>query len=179
MPVKPSETMSYLADGTAGKDYEGAYEGTRRSAMTTTNRCRVSARVRGRYVRAFFGRNLGEHRGIGRAGVQADEVLFHELVHITRMIRGRETHTQVDGGGYGNIEEYFATVITNVYMSDKGLIAARRRHAATDHQTEPTCMAKIGTRFSRQHRSRANGLESFGIEDPAGSRQPRSLNCPP
>jgi hypothetical protein len=37
------------------------------------------------------------------------------------MIRGRFTHAQVDGrGGYGNIEEYFATVITNVYMSDKG-----------------------------------------------------------
>ena len=30
------------------------------------------------------------------------------------------THVAVNGrGGYGNIEEYFATVITNVYMSDK------------------------------------------------------------
>jgi hypothetical protein len=36
------------------------------------------------------------------------------------MIRGQVTRTKVDGGGYGNIEEYFATVITNVYMSDKG-----------------------------------------------------------
>src|SRR5262249_46387692 len=28
-------------------------------------------------------------------------------------------------GGYGNIEEYFATVITNVYMSDKGTTELR------------------------------------------------------
>ncbi len=45
---------------------------------------------------------------------------FMSWIHITRMIRGRVTRTPVDGGGYGNIEEYFATVITNVYMSDKG-----------------------------------------------------------
>jgi len=37
------------------------------------------------------------------------------------MIRGRFTHVKVDGkGGYGNIEEYFATVISNVYLSDEG-----------------------------------------------------------
>ena len=28
-------------------------------------------------------------------------------------------------GGYGNIEEYFATVITNIYLSDKGETALR------------------------------------------------------
>src|SRR6185295_5026732 len=54
-------------------------------------------------------------------GFKPDEVLFHELTHVTRMIRGRMTRAQVDGtGGYGNIEEYFATVLTNIYMSDKG-----------------------------------------------------------
>lgn len=57
----------------------------------------------------------------GRPGFLADEVLFHELVHITRMIRGKETHIGVEGRpNFGNIEEYFATVIANIYLSDKG-----------------------------------------------------------
>jgi hypothetical protein len=51
----------------------------------------------------------------------ADEVLFHELAHATRTIRGIETHIPVEGRpNFGNIEEYFATVITNIYTSEKG-----------------------------------------------------------
>ncbi len=60
-------------------------------------------------------------------GFQADEVLFHELAHITRMIRGQETHIAVEGRpNFGNIEEYFATVIANIYMSEKGQDARLR-----------------------------------------------------
>ena len=53
-------------------------------------------------------------------------MLFHELAHATRMLRGRQTSLPIQGrGGYGNIEEYFATVITNIYLSDKGETALR------------------------------------------------------
>jgi hypothetical protein len=57
----------------------------------------------------------------GEAGFEADEVLFHELVHVTRMTRGQMTSVAVTGRPeFGNIEEYFATVITNIYLSEKG-----------------------------------------------------------
>jgi hypothetical protein len=58
---------------------------------------------------------------VGAAGFQPDEVLFHELVHVTRIIRGKETFVTVEGRpNFGNIEEYFSTVIANIYLSEKG-----------------------------------------------------------
>src|SRR5882757_551718 len=63
----------------------------------------------------------------GAVGFQPDEVLFHELVHATRMIRGKETFVTVEGRpNFGNIEEYFATVIANIYLSEKGKEARLR-----------------------------------------------------
>jgi len=58
---------------------------------------------------------------VGEAGYAPDDVLFHELVHVSRMIRGQQTFATVDGRpNFGNIEEYFVTVITNIYLSEKG-----------------------------------------------------------
>lgn len=75
----------------------------------------------------------------GEAGYEADEVLYHELVHATRMLHGTETREHVDGRpNFGNIKEYFATVITNIYLSEKGarLVGAyepdSRAHAPKD-----------------------------------------------
>ena len=67
-------------------------------------------------------------------------MLFHELAHATRMLRGRQTHLPIQGrGGYGNIEEYFATVITNIYLSDKGLTELRGLYGNEEiHQNETT-----------------------------------------
>ena len=40
-------------------------------------------------------------------GFLPDDVLFHELVHTTRMLRGKQTHVEVTGRpNFGNIEEY-------------------------------------------------------------------------
>ena len=146
MPVKPSETMSYLADGTAGKDYEGAYE--RNAPVRDDNNEPMSSFGKGTGAGAnvvlFFSAETWESTAASEGpGFKADEVLFHELVHITRMIRGRETHTQVDGGGYGNIEEYFATVITNVYMSDKGLTRLRGLYS-NDSIRQNRTQVKVG-----------------------------------
>jgi hypothetical protein len=60
--------------------------------------------------------------GIDAPGFNADEVLFHELVHVSRMFRGAQTGTQVDSkkAGFGNLEEYLATTIANIYLSEKG-----------------------------------------------------------
>jgi hypothetical protein len=55
-------------------------------------------------------------------GSKPDEVLFHELIHVTRELRGLQTRLPVEGGGgYGNEEEYLATMLTNLYLSEKGL----------------------------------------------------------
>jgi hypothetical protein len=57
---------------------------------------------------------------------QYDDVLFHELVHCLRMMRGIWQGTvPVDsfpgpGGQWDNVEEFFAIILTNIYLSMKG-----------------------------------------------------------
>ncbi|MBV9564112.1 MAG: hypothetical protein JOY90_27255 [Bradyrhizobium sp.] len=56
---------------------------------------------------------------VGEAGFQADVSLYHELAHATRALRGKETRAPVEGPpDFGNIEEYFATVLANIYLSE-------------------------------------------------------------
>ena len=60
-------------------------------------------------------------------GSQPDEVLFHEMVHASRMMRGRSFALPVNQG-YGNEEEYISVVLTNVYLSEKGQTVFRANH---------------------------------------------------
>jgi hypothetical protein len=60
-----------------------------------------------------------------------DAVLFHELAHSTRFMRGTSTFFPVTGGGaggYGNEEEYFAIVLEWIYISEKGQTYFRSGH---------------------------------------------------
>jgi hypothetical protein len=43
-------------------------------------------------------------------------------VHVSRMFRGKQTGIQVDAkkARYGNLEEYLATTIANMFLSEKG-----------------------------------------------------------
>jgi hypothetical protein len=56
-----------------------------------------------------------------------DEVLFHELVHACRELRGVLYRSGVNGG-FDNEEEYLAVVIDNIYLSEKGQTQLRASH---------------------------------------------------
>jgi hypothetical protein len=49
-----------------------------------------------------------------------DSVLLHELVHAARIISGVLRFSPM-GGGYHNIEEFYASTIEMIYRSEKGL----------------------------------------------------------
>src|SRR5262245_16369942 len=51
-------------------------------------------------------------------GYDADEIIFHEMVHASRQLRGIQDETGVRA--YDTLEEYIAVVITNIYMAHKG-----------------------------------------------------------
>jgi len=51
------------------------------------------------------------------AGAQADEVLFHELVHAMRQIRGL-IYLGIPRDGFQNEEEFIAILLTNIYSSE-------------------------------------------------------------
>jgi hypothetical protein len=55
-------------------------------------------------------------------GYDADEIMYHEMVHAARQMRGVQEDIRVNAG-YDDIEEYLATVITNIYMSERGKTA--------------------------------------------------------
>lgn len=48
-----------------------------------------------------------------------DETLAHELMHATRKVRGI-VHRMATDSGYGNLEEFLAVVVENMYRSEKG-----------------------------------------------------------
>jgi hypothetical protein len=121
-PLKPGESLSYISDGFF-EDAPDAYE--KKAPVRGDDNEPVSGEIgtgKGTNVVLFYSAEIWESKAAQQGpAFQADEVLFHELIHVTRMLRGRMTHVAVEGrGGYGNIEEYFATVITNIYLSDKG-----------------------------------------------------------
>jgi Effector protein len=71
-----------------------------------------------------------EERRPSGPGWQPDEVLFHELVHATRDMRGVMNDMPVNKG-YDNLEEYLAEVLTNIYLSDKGQTVFSGNHGGS------------------------------------------------
>jgi hypothetical protein len=58
-----------------------------------------------------------------------DEVLFHELVHASRTMRGVADKKTINRG-YGDQEEYIAVLLTNIYMSEKGQLTFAGSHGS-------------------------------------------------
>ena len=125
-PTMPRETLSNVSLGTRPNDADAAEKNSpirdERNEPTSEK-----GTGRGANVVILFSAEIWESQDAPKGpGDAPDDTLFHELAHATRMIHGRMTHLPVEGrGGYGNIEEYFATVITNIYLSDKGQTALR------------------------------------------------------
>jgi hypothetical protein len=71
-------------------------------------------------------------------GNLADEILFHELVHATRQMRGVMCRKHVDRL-YDTEEEYIALVISNIYLSEKkknDLVADHSARALSEADAE-------------------------------------------
>jgi hypothetical protein len=70
-------------------------------------------------------------KGATAPGMAADEVLFHELIHASRTMRGVVRQAFVNQE-YEDHEEYLAIALTNIYLSDKD-----QRILRADHFTAP------------------------------------------
>lgn len=92
------------------------------------------------------------------AGNQADEVLFHELTHALRFAAGKSNCVSMTGKykSYGDEEEFYAIVISNIYLSEKGKTDLR-----ADHGFEMGVLdADEQKDFVKRHRERLAKLKS-------------------
>ena len=71
-----------------------------------------------------------KRRASGRPGRNPDEVLFHELVHASREMRGVMNQMPVNKG-YDDMEEYLAEVLSNIDLSDKGQTVFSGNHGGS------------------------------------------------
>src|SRR5262249_2126075 len=77
----------------------------------------------------FFSPELWD--GTQGPATNTDEVLFHELIHATRDTRGVNIDANVNKD-YINEEEYLAVVLTNIYVSNKGLKSLRKNYKTNE-----------------------------------------------
>jgi hypothetical protein len=117
--VDPEHTEDALVlgypqrDAKTGMEFEGAKPGTGKGTDPTV----------------LF--TPGMWKGEQGPATFADEVLFHELVHASRIIRGVQYLQHVDHD-YDNREEYIAVVLTNIYLAEKGQTKLRADHSFHD-----------------------------------------------
>ncbi|MEI9984978.1 MAG: M91 family zinc metallopeptidase [Aliidongia sp.] len=73
-----------------------------------------------------------------RSGAQPDEILFHEMTHATRQMRG-VFDPQPLGFLYDTEEEFFAILLANIYASETGRsLDLRSDHHTFEHLTTDT-----------------------------------------
>lgn len=78
----------------------------------------------------YMPNNLECSGGTKCAGNKADEVLLHELTHALRYAAGVSVCRLMTGKykSYSNEEEFYAIVISNIYLSEKGSTELRADH---------------------------------------------------
>jgi hypothetical protein len=121
-PIMPGEKLSHISDGTAPNFEDATEKGAPLRDDNSQPMSGPRGTGKGANVALFFSAEIWETNDKPKgAGFKSDEILFHELVHVTRMFRGHMTSAPVEGpANFGNIEEYLATAITNIYISEKG-----------------------------------------------------------
>jgi hypothetical protein len=76
--------------------------------------------------------------GINGPGTAPDDILFHELVHATRDLKGVASKEKLHANRlFPSVEEYIAVVLTNIYISETKPLA-RLRGGYGDAHTFPT-----------------------------------------
>lgn len=113
------------------------------------------------YSPATFGKvgPCQKHFVEGGRGMLGDEILFHELFHAFRGISGKFNSRKLGSHlfQYTNSEEFFAVLLTNIYISDGS--NRNKSGLRSSHQNHKP----LGEDFSRSWDFYARGTEVFGL----------------
>jgi hypothetical protein len=82
-----------------------------------------------------FSKYCSQHKRGHKSGAHPDEVLFHEMVHATRQMRGLFDPMPL-GFMYDTEEEFYAILLANMYASETGRsVDLRSDHHGFEHLT--------------------------------------------
>jgi len=106
------------------------------------------------YTPKTFRKFCMTHKRGHKSGAQPDEVLFHEMVHSTRQMRGKLDPLPL-GYLYDTEEEFFAIVLANIYASETHReIDLRADHHGFEHLKTDTDARFLPKRSLHDYRYR-------------------------
>ena len=112
-----------------------------------------------------------------RSGAQPDEILFHEMVHATRQLRG-VFDPQPLGFLYDTEEEFYAILLANIYGSETGRsIDLRSDHHTFEHLTTDTNAKFLPKKDASDYRYRL--VEKLVHQEPRMCHELRMLKHVP
>lgn len=121
--VRRDETLAHVSDGLVN-NVEDSYAKHAQILDDNNMPSGEFGNGRGTNVVLFYSPEEWQNNasGIDSPGFEGDEVLFHEFVHVSRQFRAVQAGVQVSDkkANFGNQEEYLATTIANLYLSEKG-----------------------------------------------------------
>jgi hypothetical protein len=128
------------------------------------------------YTPIMFTRYCNQHKTGHRSGAQPDEVLFHEMVHATRQMRGLLNPLPL-GFLYDTDEEFFAIVLANIYASETGRpIDIRSDHHGFEHLTTDTDAKFLPKKDMSDYRYRL--VFKLVHEEPRMAHELRKIHSP-
>jgi hypothetical protein len=123
----------------------------------------------------MFTKYCKQHKNGHRSGAQPDEVLFHEMVHATRQMRGIFNPLPL-GFLYDTEEEFFAILLANIYASETGRpIDLRSDHHGFEHLTPDTNAKFLPKRDMTDYRYRL--VSKLVHEEPRMALELRNIGC--
>lgn len=182
-PIKRNQPLNHLVDGLPrGSDLDTLAKGAvTYDCHAVTGTCTPMKDIgtgKGADVVLFYSPEMWGTKidGLVFPGAKADEVLFHELVHVSRQFRGCQDPVPV-GGDYGNHEEYLAITLANLYISEKGQNDLRGglRKPAVCENGATICPANRHTRAQDYRAAVLNRPDQFYQNAGSASMPPREL----
>ncbi|MCL2714755.1 MAG: type III secretion system effector protein [Alphaproteobacteria bacterium] len=123
----------------------------------------------------IFTNYCNQHKHAHRSGAQPDEVLFHEMVHATRQMRGILDPLPL-GWMYDTEEEFFAIVLANIYASETGRpIDLRSDHHGFEHLTTDVDAKFLPKKDNADYRYRL--IDKLVHQEPTMTHELRSIHC--
>jgi len=159
-PVRNGANGAVLLDG-KGNQWTGTGEGSEADISFTPRN---------------WTRYCGQQKKGHKCGAHSDEVLFHEMIHATRELRGVFNPVPL-GYFYDTEEEFFAILIANLYASETGRpIDLRSDHHSFNHLTTDTNALFLPKRDEQDYRYRLVG--KLITQEPRLALELRAVHAP-